>query len=156
FFRFRFALPDDVIGNLFGFGSLGMGLATLIAPVLAENWGKAKTVVITQGLSIPFLIILGFVPSLPLAIVSFLMRMALMNLAGPVYQTMVMEEADEHSRGMAASLYSMIWNLGRAVSPSVSGPIQEVYGFDPVFITTIVTYALSVYLVYHWFVRRGK
>ncbi len=154
FFRYRFGLSDSVIGSLFGFGSLGMGIALLIAPVLAEKWGKAKTVVISQGLSIPFLIVLGFVPSLGLAIVAFLMRMALMNLAGPVYQTMVMEESDDESRNMTASLYSMIWNFGRAVTPSISGPIQEVYGFTPVFATTIVSYALSVYLVYRWFVRR--
>jgi MFS family permease len=156
FFRYRYALPDDVIGSLFGFGSLGMGVALLIAPVLAEKWGKAKTVVITQGLSIPFLIALGFVPSLALAVISFFMRMALMNLSGPVYQTMVMEESDEASRNMTASLYSMIWNFGRAVTPSISGPVQEAYGFNPVFITTIVSYGLSVYLVYRWFVRRGR
>ena len=155
FFRYRFGLSDGIIGSLFGFGSLGMGLALLVAPVLAEKWGKAKTVVITQGLSIPFLIALGFVPSLGLAVVSFLMRMALMNLSGPVYQTMVMEESDAESRNMTASLYSMIWNFGRAITPSVSGPIQEAYGFDPVFLTTIVSYALSVYLVYRWFVRRA-
>ncbi|HDQ35120.1 MAG TPA: MFS transporter [Chloroflexi bacterium] len=154
FFRFRYALPDDTIGTLFGIGSLWMGLAILIGPVLANRWGKAKTVVITQAISIPFLITLGFVNSLPLAVAAFWIRMALMNLSAPVYQTMVMEEADASSRGMAASLYSMIWNLGRAVSPSVSGPIQEVYGFDPVFISTILSYILSVYLVYRWFVKR--
>ncbi len=156
FFRYRYSLPDDLIGSLFGFGSLGMGVALLFAPVLAEKWGKAKTVVITQGLSIPFLVVLGFVTSLPLAVISFLMRMALMNLAGPVYQTMVMEESDDASRNMTASLYSMIWNFGRAVTPSISGPIQEAYGFNPVFITTILSYALSVYLVYRWFVRRDR
>ncbi len=156
FFRFRYNLPDDRIGTLFGFGSLGMGVAFIIAPLLAERWGKPKTVVITQGLSIPFLIILGFVSNVYLAITAFLIRMALMNLSSPVYQTMVMEEADEDARGMAASLYSMIWNFGRALSPSVSGPIQEDYGFDPVFVITIASYALSVILVYVWFVRRRK
>ncbi len=156
FFRFRYQLSDDVIGSLFGFGSLGMGVAFLLAPVLAEKWGKPRTVVITQGLSIPFLIILGFVHSLPLAITAFLMRMALMNLSGPVYQTMVMEESDASTRSMTASLYSMIWNLGRAVTPLVSGPVQERYGFSPAFVTTILSYAFSVYLVYRWFVHRPR
>jgi predicted MFS family arabinose efflux permease len=156
FFRFRYQLPDDVIGSLFGFGSLGMGVAFLMAPVLAEKWGKPRTVVVTQGLSIPFLIALGFVHSLPLAITAFFIRMALMNLSGPVYQTMVMEESDTATRSMTASLYTMIWNLGRAVTPLVSGPVQEHYGFDPVFIITILSYALSVYLVYRWFVHRPR
>lgn len=154
FFRYRYALADNTIGILFGFGALGMGLAILVGPILAERWGKAMTVAVTQGLSIPFMIVLGFVPNLPLAVVSFLARMALMNLAGPVYQTMVMEEADESARTMAASLYNMIWNLGRAVSPGISGPIQQAYGFNPVFGMTIASYALSVYMVYRWFVHR--
>jgi MFS family permease len=153
FFRSRFMMSDGAIGQLFGFGALGMGIAFLVAPVLAERWGKARMVVITQGLSVPFLIILGFVPNLPLAILAYLVRMALMNLSSPVYQTLVMEEVDENSRGMAASLYSMIWNFGRAISPSVSGPIQVAYGFNPIFVATIVMYALSVYLLYIWFVR---
>ena len=153
FFRFRYNLSDDTIGALFGFGSLGMGFALMMGPVLAERWGKPKTVVITQGLSIPFLIILGFVHSLTLAYVAFFVRMALMNLAGPVYQTMVMEEADAEARGMAASLYSLIWSSGRALSPVISGPVQEAYGFDPVFLSTILAYTLSVGMVYWWFVR---
>jgi MFS family permease len=153
FFRERYGLADEVIGTLFGFSSLGMGLAIFGSPILAERWGKARTVVITRAFSVPFLIAMGYVSSLPLAILSFLSRAALMNLSGPVYQTMVMEEVDEKSRGLIASLNSMIWNLGWAVSPSISGPIQARYGFDPVFAVTIVTYALSIYLVYRWFVR---
>lgn len=156
FFREQYGLSDDVIGTLFGFSSLGMGVAILGSPVLAERWGKARTVVITRGLSIPFLISMGFVTSLPLAIMSFLARAALMNLSGPVYQTMVMEEVDESSRGIVASLNSMIWNLGWAISPSISGPLQAAYGFDPVFLVTIGTYMLSIYLVYRWFVQAPR
>ncbi|MBN1488070.1 MAG: MFS transporter [Anaerolineae bacterium] len=154
FFRHRYHLSDHAIGTLFGFGSLGMGIAILLAPVLAEKWGKAKTVVATQGLSIPFLIVLGFIPNLWLAKVSFLIRSALMNLSGPVYQTMIMEEAEEDARGMAASLYNMIWSTGWALSPSISGPVQKAYGFNPVFIMTITMYGLSIALIYVWFVRK--
>lgn len=152
FFRYRYNLSDETIGALFGFGSLGMGFALMMGPILAERWGKPKTVAITEGLSIPFLIILGFVPNLTLAYVAFFVRMALMNLAGPVYQTMVMEETDAEARGMAASLYSLIWNSGRAISPVISGPIQESYGFDPVFLSTIIAYTLSVGMITWWFV----
>jgi MFS family permease len=153
FFRNRFGLDDNYIGQLIGFGSLGMGIAFLAAPVLADRWGKARAVVITQGLSIPFMILLGFVPNLTVAFIAYFIRMALMNLSSPIYQTMVMEEVEDDARGMAASLYSMIWNFGRALSPIISGPIQMHYGFDPIFVATILTYGVSVWMLWVWFVR---
>lgn len=153
FFKFEYNLSDGTIGKLFGFGSLSMAIAFVIAPVLAERWGKAKTVVLSQGLAIVFLIILGFTNNLNLVVVAFLARMALMNMSSPVYQTMVMEETKAESRGMAASFYSMIWSSGRAISPVISGPIQTAYGFDPVFVITIVAYIISVALVYLWFIH---
>ncbi len=154
FFRHEYGLSDAQVGALMGTGALGMGVAFLFAPFLAERWGKARSVVITQGLSIPFLFMLGYVHHLELAIVAYFVRMALMNLSTPVYQIIVMEEVDEKTRGMAASLYNMVWSFGRAISPAFSGPIQRYWGFDPLFALTIIFYAISVAMVQVWFVRR--
>ncbi len=157
FFRHEYGLSDATIGALMGTGALGMGVAFLFAPLLAERWGKARSVVITQGLSIPFLFILGYVHHLELAILAYFVRMALMNLSTPVYQIIVMEKVDEKTRGMAASLNNMVWSFGRAISPAFSGPIQRYWGFDPIFALTIAFYAVSVAMVQIWFVpRRGE
>ncbi len=154
FFRNRYGLTDAQIGALMGTGALGMGVAFLFAPLLANRWGKALSVVITQGLSIPFLFILGYVHHLELAILAYFVRMALMNLSTPIYQIIVMEKVDEKTRGMAASLNAMVWNFGRAISPAFSGPIQRYWGFDPIFALTIAFYAVSVAMVQIWFVPR--
>lgn len=156
FFRERYALSDELIGSLFGFSSLGMGVAILAAPIFAEKWGKSRAIIITRGISIPFLITLGFVPHLGLAVLSFFMRAALMNFSAPIYQTMVMEEIEEGSRGIVASLNSMLWNIGWSISPAISGPIQDAYGFNPVFVITIISYVASIYLLYVWFVKPAK
>lgn len=156
FFRHTYGLSDATIGALMGTGALGMGVAFLFAPLLAERWGKARSVVITQGLSIPFLFILGYIHHLELAVLAYFVRMALMNLSTPVYQIIVMEHVDEKTRGMAASLNNMVWSFGRAIGPIFSGPMQRYWGFDPIFALTIVFYAVSVAMVQLWFVpKRG-
>jgi len=76
FFRAVHNQPDPVIGSLFAWGSLAMGLGLLIAPPLAERMGKIQLVVITQGLSIPFLILLGFSPVFWVGALSYYVRLS--------------------------------------------------------------------------------
>jgi len=124
FFRVVHRQSDPVIGSLFAWGSLAMGIGLLLAPPLAERMGKIQFVVITQALSIPFLALLGFAPLFWLSAAAYYVRLALMNMSTPVYQTYVMEQVDESSRATVASLVSMAWNFGWAFSPSISGWLQ--------------------------------
>lgn len=155
FFRNVHNQPDPVIGTVFAWGSLAMGAGLIIAPVLADRFGKIQVVVMTQALSIPFLFILGFSPWFALSAMAYFIRLALMNLGGPVYQTFVMEQVEPHARATIASLISMASSFGWAFSPSISGWIQVNYGFRPAFIGTMILYAISIYLYWHFFLR-GK
>lgn len=151
FFRQAYHQPDTVIGTMFAWGSLAMGLGLLIAPPLADRMGKIQLVVVTQALSIPFLILLGFSPWFWLSGLAYYVRVALMNMSSPVYQTFVMEHVEEESRATIASLVSMSWNFGWAFSPMVSGWMQVSYGFDLPFLGTILLYSLSIYLYWAFF-----
>lgn len=151
FFRQVYHQPDTVIGSLFAWGSLAMGIGLLVAPPLADRLGKIQLVVITQGLSIPFLILLGFAPWFGVAALAYYIRLALMNMSGPVYQTFVMEKVEPSARGTVASLVSMANSFGWAFSPTISGWLQVEYGYGPAFIGTILLYALTVYLYWRFF-----
>jgi len=155
FFRTVHHQPDGMIGTLFAWGSLAMGVGLLISPVLAEKYGKIQVVVITQALSIPFLIILGFSPWFWLSAGAYYIRLALMNMSNPVYQTFVMEHVDPDARATVASLTSMAWNFGWAFSPVVSGYLQVQNGFNLPFTITIVSYTLAVTLYWLFFWRRS-
>lgn len=156
FFRQVHAQSDAVIGALFAWGSLAMGIGLLIAPPLAERMGKIQFVVVTQGLSIPFLVLLGFTPLFGLSAFAYYVRLALMNMSGPVYQTYVMEHVEPSARATVASLVSMAWNFGWVFSPTISGWFQVRYGFAPPFIGTILLYALSIYLYWAFFWKTAK
>ncbi len=155
FFRVVYNQPDPVIGNVLAWGALFMGIGLIIAPPIAERIGKIQLVVITQGLSIPFLALLGFAPWFWMSALAHYVRLSLMNMGGPVYNAFVMERVEPKSRAMVASLTSMAWNFGWAFSPSVSGWMQVEYGFGPVYLSVIAIYTLSVFLYWAFFWKKN-
>jgi MFS family permease len=148
--------PDHTIGMIFAWGSLAMGVGFVLAPAFADRYGKIKVVVVTQALSIPFLVLLGFSPWFGLSLTAYFVRVILMNMSSPVYQTFVMEQVDDDSRAMVASLNSMVQSFGRAFSPIISGRLQVTSGFDLPFIGTIIMYVVSIAMYYVFFLKKKK
>ncbi len=151
FYRQVYHQPDPVIGSMFAWGSLAMGIGLLLAPPLADRFGKIQVVVVTQALSIPFLFMMGFSPVYFFSAAAYYVRLTLMNMSGPVYQTFVMEKVNSSARATVASLVSMANNVGWAFSPQISGWIQINYGFKPAFAATIVLYMAAIYLYWRFF-----
>ena len=151
FFRQVHGQSDQAVGTLFAWGSLAMAVGFLLAPAIADRLGKIRLVVWSQVFSIPFLALLGFSPWYWAAALAYLLRLTLMNMANPVYQTFVMEDVEPEARATAASLVSMAWSSGRAFSPTVSGYIQVNYGFGPVFALVIGLYIIAVWLYWKFF-----
>lgn len=151
FFRRTHGSTDGAIGTLFAVGSLAMAVGLLLAPPLADRFGKIQVVVISQALSVPFLLVLGFAPWFWLSAGSYLIRLALMNMSNPVYQAFIMEHVEQDARATVASLVSMSWNFGWAFSPTLSGWLQVEYGFGPVFLGTATTYVLAIFLYRRFF-----
>ena len=153
FFKAKFDMPDVALGTLFAVQSVLMAFATLIGPALAERWGKTKTVVGLQVLSVPFLGILGYVPMLSVTAVGFLFRASLMNAANPLYTAFVMDKVPARQRGGASAMMQISWQGTRALSSLGSGYLQEISGFTLLFPITIVMYLLASVLIYAFFIR---
>lgn len=151
FFRNVHQQSDASIGVIFAWGSLAMGFGLIIAPMLAERFGKIQVVVLTQALSIPFLALLGFTPFFELAVIAYYIRLTLMNMSGPIFSTFAMEQVEPEARAMLASLNSMAFNFGWAFSPTISGILQEKHGFRPPFTITLVLYTISTLMYFLWF-----
>jgi MFS family permease len=154
YFRNVHGQSDAVIGTIFAWGSAATALGMLIAPVMADRFGKIQVVAVTQGLAIPFLAILGFVPVFQLVVMAYFIRIALMNMTTPIYQTFALEQIQPSARGMVASLNSMAWSFGWAFSPVISGWLQVRYGFPPAFAGTMILYAMAVSLYWLFFLRK--
>jgi len=156
FFKTTFGMPDATLGVLFAFQSVLMAFATLIGPALADRWGKPRSVVGVQLLSVPFLVILGYVPVLTLSAIGFLCRAALMNAGNPLYTAFAMEKVSPRQRGATSALMQMSWQGTRALSSLASGYLQEVSGFAALFPITIVMYTLASGLIYTFFIRANS
>ncbi len=152
FFKERFAVADAQLGVLFSLSAATTGVATMIGPTIAERLdGKIKAVVLTQGASLIFLLALGFVPAFGIAAVAFLARAALMNMASPLYSAFAMEHTVERERGAVNSVMQLMWNVGWAVGPYLSGVVQAEWGFSPLFVGTSLLYALAVGVTWLFF-----
>jgi predicted MFS family arabinose efflux permease len=152
FFAERFQMGDSTLGILFSLGSLLTGIGCIIGPRLVGNLGgKVRTVVLGQGASLVFLLLIGFSPWPWLAIIGFLARGALMNMVAPLFDAFALEQSHETEHGAVNSIRNLAWNIGWAVGPYISGLVQQRYGFAPLFVSTAILYALAITLTWIFF-----
>ena len=157
FYRERFGISDSTLGVLFSLSSVLTGIGAFIGPRLAANLGsKIRAVVLTQGLSLAFLLIVGFSPYLWLSSLGFLMRAALMNMAVPLLNAFAMEQLPEQEQGTVNSVKETAWQAGWTIGPYLSGVVQETYGFTPLFISTALLYGLATTLTWLFFHKQEK
>jgi MFS family permease len=145
FFKETFGIRDTVLGPVFAVSSVITGTATLAAPLLAGRWGRIRALVITQLVSIPFLLSIGFSGIFWVSAVAFWVRAALMNMSNPLYNAFAMEQVAERERATVSGLIGMSWNIGWTIGPFVSGYMQANpnIGFKPIFVITCTLYVAA-------------
>ena len=84
---------------MFALTSLGTIAAILYQPRLARRFGQITSVVIVQGASIPFLVVLGFSPVLWTVILAMAVRNSLMNAGNPIFNAFAMEQRHARANG---------------------------------------------------------
>ncbi|MBW6475408.1 MAG: MFS transporter [Anaerolineaceae bacterium] len=157
YFSETFQVNSNLLGVVFSLSALFVGIGSIIGPRLVKFFNsKIRVVVLTQASSIIFLLILGFSPYLWLAVVGFLLRGVLMNMAVPLYNAFCMENVAEHEQGVVNSLISNAWTAGWAIGPFLSGLIQIRYGFQPLFLITASIYCLSILSTWVFFSKYEK
>jgi len=154
FYKERFGVSDATLGWIFGITEVVAGLMTLARGALAERWGKVRALLVARLVSMPMLLIVGFVPSLPVVSVAQWVRSGLMRLGGPLYVAFAMEQLDDGERALGGSLLSMGWDVGWSAGPYVSGLLQTAFGFGPLFLATAALYGVSLGCIYRFFGRR--
>lgn len=156
YFKNVFHTATSYIGILYSGQQFLMITGLLIAPVIAERIGKIRTVVVSQLVSIPFLLVLGLTTNFILAIIAFLVRAALMNMAQPLFTNFAMEKVKYDEQTFTNALLVIAWTAGWGASASVGGFLIERFSYTIPFLSTSVLYLISTVIIFAFFKNEQK
>jgi MFS family permease len=117
----RFALPLEAAAALFFWANLLGALSFLAAPRIAARIGLVRTMVFTHIPANVFLVLVPFMPTLPLAVLFLLLRAALAQMDVPVRASYVMAVVAPEERAAAASVTVVPRSFAAALSPALGG-----------------------------------
>src|SRR5712691_5603683 len=122
FFR-RFGVSPAVIGAIFFGANLLAGISALAAARIARRIGLVNTMVFTHLPSNVLLLLVPFMPTLPLAITVLLIRFSISQMDVPTRQSYVLAVVDESERTAAAGITGVARTTGAALAPVLAMPL---------------------------------
>src|SRR5205807_6995681 len=114
-------------------------------------FGLVKAIVATQGFSTIFMLSLALVPDVRLAAGLYIIRAALMNMAGPLGDSYLMGIMSQDERGLASAINTVIWRIPNSITTVIGGVILATGRFDIPFYLATIFYTLSITLFYTQF-----
>jgi MFS family permease len=122
-FSQRFGVDPTVLGAILFAANLLAGVSALAAGRLAARFGLVRTMVFTHLPSNVLLMLVPFMPTLPLATAVLLVRFSLSQMDVPTRQSYTMAIVAPDERSAAAGVTGIARSLGVAASPLVAGPL---------------------------------
>lgn len=155
FVQAKFGLDLAALNGVFALTSVGTMLAILYQPTLARRFGRLRSVVLVQSVSIPFLIVLGFSPVLWTVIAAMTIRNSLMNAGNPIFNAFAMDRVSGPERATLAAAMSLMWSIGWVIAGAYYSVVHAALGFDAGytvnFATIIALYTGATWLYWRWF-----
>jgi MFS family permease len=152
-FKLQYGVSDAISGPILGISSIIIALSILPSPYLAKKLGAVRAIVITQAISIGFLLATPLQPNYLLASIFYSTRAFLMNMATPIAQSMLMGLVTEDERGAASGINQASWRLPNALSTSIGASLMGVgLLIEPFFISAIFYLA---YVILFWLFFRS-
>jgi MFS family permease len=124
YFALRFQLSPGTLGVIFTISGFAGGIFSLTAPLFVNRWSKLRIITTVQYLSAPLMVLIGFAPTLPLAMTGEYARSFLRTLIEPVYAAFAMEQVTNRQRATLAGWYSVTWSVGFSIGPTIAGWLQ--------------------------------
>lgn len=128
-FHVRFHVDVGTIASIFFAANILAGISALLAAPIANRFGLINTMVFTHIPSNILLILVPFMPTLPLAIGTLLLRFSISQMDVPTRQSYTMAVVDPDERSAASGVTSIARSLGASISPVLTGLFFSVPAF---------------------------
>ncbi|HEY1389957.1 MAG TPA: MFS transporter [Ktedonobacterales bacterium] len=147
-------LSTFLYGVLIATATVLLAVASLVAAPLSERFGKVPVIVICHLCALPFLVLMGAIPVLPVVCLAYLIRSTLANIPGPPLQSFLMEAVPERERIIANGVYNVSWQVAWALGALVGGLIVNALGYQAPMLIAVPWYGGAA-LLFAWFFWRG-
>ena len=121
----KFGVDLTIISYIFSIAGVLTAFSFIVAAKIADKVGLINTMVFTHIPSNILLIVVAFAPTLPIAVIFYLARMALSQMDVPTRQSYIVAVVKEEERTAAAGITNISRNVTQAASPSVAGYILQ-------------------------------
>jgi MFS family permease len=142
YFADRFHASTVVVGNLFAMSNVVLTIGVLLAPWLVRRAGLLRTIGVTVGGSLVFLVIMAFTHNIIIAALAFWMRAGLMMCSTPVTDKFCLELVPPDKRSVAHNIFQMAWTGSWAVSTALGGWLIQKTGFALPMVLTAAVYGI--------------
>ena len=155
-FYYRFGVSDSYSGPILALSNILIGFSAYASPRLATRFGQMRAIIITTGSSMLFMLSMAFIPIFALAAGVYIIRSALMNMAGPLVDSFSMSIFPAEQRGVVSALSNVTFRLPNSISTYFGGFILG-YGLLqlPFFIASAF-YVVGLGGFYFFFVAARK
>ena len=117
----RFGADLTTLSYIFSVSGVLTAFSFMTAAKIADRIGLINTMVFTHIPSNILIIAVAFAPTLPMAVVLYLLRMALSQMDVPTRQSYIVAVVREDERTVSAGITNISRNVTQAISPSLIG-----------------------------------
>ncbi len=144
YLKYSMNISDAIVGTILSISQFRCIIGGMIIPFIVSKVGRARTVILCQLVSIPFLLSIMFPQGIIMITIVFFMRNGLMNMATPVIQNLEMELIEEDERTNLSSLAAVVQNLSRAIGITIGGFLMERMSYNTPYFVTVLLYIVGV------------
>ena len=130
----KFGADLTTLSYIFSIAGVLTAFSFIAAAKIADKIGLINTMVFTHIPANIIIILLAFAPTLPIAIILYLARMALSQMDVPTRQSYIVAVVSEEERTTAAAITNISRNITQAISPSLTGIIIYTFTLSAPFI----------------------
>jgi MFS family permease len=142
-------LSPAVAGVVVGGYGIGAAVGTLLGGLLADGWGRRRTLLLAHLTGAALLVLLGLAGSLPLIALCVVLVGVSQGLPGAAFVAAIVDITPEADRPRAFNLQFWAFNVGMAAAGLIAGAVAQL-SFTLLFLSDAATTLLAAIMIFLW------